>query len=74
MHDLADDRNLEQQAVDELGAGLVITGRSDDGVVEAIESTDDSWTVGVQWHPEDTAAEDPEQQRLFDALVTVCHS
>jgi putative glutamine amidotransferase len=23
----------------------------------------------VQWHPEDTAAEDPEQQRLFDALV-----
>jgi putative glutamine amidotransferase len=25
--------------------------------------------VGVQWHPEDTAAEDAAQQRLFDALV-----
>ena len=25
--------------------------------------------VGVQWHPEDTAATDPAQQGLFDALV-----
>jgi putative glutamine amidotransferase len=25
--------------------------------------------VAVQWHPEDTAAEDPSQQGLFDALV-----
>ena len=25
--------------------------------------------VGVQWHPEDTAADDPDQQRLFDAFV-----
>jgi putative glutamine amidotransferase len=23
----------------------------------------------VQWHPEDTAADDRAQQRLFDALV-----
>lgn len=61
--------SFHHQSIDELGAGLVITGHSDDGVVEAVESDDGSWTVGVQWHPEDTAAEDPEQQRLFDALV-----
>lgn len=66
--------SFHHQAIDELGAGLVITGRSDDGVVEAIESTEESWTVGVQWHPEDTAAEDPEQQRLFDALVAASTS
>jgi putative glutamine amidotransferase len=23
----------------------------------------------VQWHPEDTAAKDPQQQRIFDVLV-----
>ena len=27
------------------------------------------WAVAVQWHPELSAATDPLQQRLFDALV-----
>lgn len=61
--------SFHHQAVDVLGAGLVVTGSSEDGIIEAVETEDDSWTVGVQWHPEDTASEDPEQQRLFDALV-----
>jgi putative glutamine amidotransferase len=30
--------------------------------------------VGVQWHPEETAAEDPHQQALFDALITDARS
>jgi putative glutamine amidotransferase len=58
-----------QQAVARLGAGLVETGWSDDGVVEAIEDADGRWIVGVQWHPEDTAGTDAEQQRVFDAFV-----
>jgi putative glutamine amidotransferase len=65
------------QAIDRLGEGLVAVGWAPDGVVEAIEpepdpaATADStgWVVAVQWHPEDTAANDPSQQRLFDALV-----
>jgi putative glutamine amidotransferase len=56
------------QGVDELGEGLVATGWSDDGLVEAIER-DRGWMLGVQWHPEDTAEADAAQQRLFDALV-----
>jgi gamma-glutamyl-gamma-aminobutyrate hydrolase PuuD len=28
------------------------------------------WLLAVQWHPEDTAAGDPAQQRLFGALVS----
>lgn len=55
------------QGVEDLG-DVVATGWSDDGLVEAIERGA-GWIVGVQWHPEDTAAHDPEQQRLFDALV-----
>jgi putative glutamine amidotransferase len=53
------------QAVADLGAGLVITGRADaDGVIEAIELADGRWALGVQWHPE---ADD--RSRLFAALV-----
>jgi len=55
------------QGVEDLG-DVLATGWSDDGLVEAIERPN-GWIVGVQWHPEDTAADDPDQQRLFDALV-----
>jgi putative glutamine amidotransferase len=51
------------QAVRELGEGLRISGRAADGVVEAIESSDGRWALGVQWHPEAD-----ERSRLFSAL------
>ena len=64
--------SFHHQAVEVLGEDLVITGHSDDGVVEAVESTTSRWVVGVQWHPEDTAVEDPHQQGLFENLVVRC--
>ena len=65
------------QGVDRIGERLRVTGHSPDGLVEAIEldvgptndPTIEPWIVGVQWHPEETAATDPVQQSLFDALV-----
>jgi putative glutamine amidotransferase len=56
------------QAVDQIGDGLRVVGRSSDGLVEALEH-ENAPMVAVQWHPEDTAAEDPQQQRIFDVLV-----
>lgn len=58
------------QGADRLGDGLTAVGWSDDGLVEAIE-LEPGWVVGVQWHPEQTAATDTEQQALFDAFVQV---
>jgi gamma-glutamyl-gamma-aminobutyrate hydrolase PuuD len=60
------------QGVDRLGDGLVASGWSDDGLVEGLELEDpgDRWLLGVQWHPEETASDDPAQQALFGALVT----
>jgi len=48
-----------------------VTGWADDGTIEAVEVDDATWVVAVQWHPEDTAADDPQQQRLFDELMRV---
>jgi putative glutamine amidotransferase len=56
------------QAIDALGDGLHVVGRAPDGIVEAVE-LDGAVVLAVQWHPEDTAADDRAQQRLFDALV-----
>ncbi|MFF7868017.1 gamma-glutamyl-gamma-aminobutyrate hydrolase family protein [Streptomyces qaidamensis] len=58
------------QRVDRLGRGLRVTARAADGTIEALELPGaDGWFTAVQWHPEDTAREDPAQQGLFDALV-----
>lgn len=61
--------SFHHQAVDRLGEGLVVTSTSDDGTVESIEHDAARWVVGVQWHPEDTAATDHANQALFDELV-----
>ncbi|MEV6833994.1 gamma-glutamyl-gamma-aminobutyrate hydrolase family protein [Streptomyces sp. NPDC051133] len=58
------------QHIDRLGEGLTATARAADATVEAVERAGGpGWFLAVQWHPEDTAHEDPTQQRLFDALV-----
>jgi putative glutamine amidotransferase len=58
------------QAVDGVGDGLRVVARAGDGIVEALELDDPrGWLLAVQWHPEDTAATDPANQRLFDAVV-----
>jgi putative glutamine amidotransferase len=58
------------QRVDRLGAGLETTARAADGTTEGLELPGTAgWFTAVQWHPEDTADEDPAQQGLFDALV-----
>jgi putative glutamine amidotransferase len=66
--DRADCFSHHHQAIDRLGDGLRPVGWTEDGIVEAVE-VDDGWMLGVQWHPEETANEDPAQQGLFDALV-----
>ena len=36
---------------------------------EAIESTTATWCVAVQWHPEDDAAIEIDQQNLFNGFI-----
>ena len=58
------------QGIGRLGTGLQAVATASDGVIEAVElSGFRSWYLGVQWHPEDTAASDPNQAALFAALV-----
>lgn len=57
------------QAVRRLADGLRVVAQAEDGTIEAAESVEHPWLVAVQWHPEITAADDPSQQRIFDAFV-----
>jgi putative glutamine amidotransferase len=60
---------VHHQALDRLGAGLRVVGRHADGTIHAVELDGARWIVGMQWHPEDSAADDPQQQGLFDDLI-----
>jgi putative glutamine amidotransferase len=57
------------QAPRRVANSFQIVATAPDGIVEAIEMPDHPWLIAVQWHPELTAASDPLQQRLFDAIV-----
>lgn len=54
------------QAVEEIGEGLRVSARSDDGLVEGIE-TEDGRLIGVQFHPE--GMPDTVWERLFEHLA-----
>jgi len=61
--------STHHQAVKEPGAGVLVSGRAPDGVVEAIELPDLRFALGVQWHPEATSRKDPRQAAIYAALV-----
>jgi putative glutamine amidotransferase len=53
------------QALRDVADGLVVAARASDGVIEAVELPARRFVLGVQWHPEQDAAD----RRLFAALV-----
>ena len=55
------------QAIAEVGAGLRVTARGFDGVIEGLELEGHPFGMAVQWHPEQ--ALDDENIRLFEGLV-----
>ena len=58
------------QAIKELGADLVVTSRTPDGVIESIELPKHRFIVGVQSHPESLEADiEPAWRKLFTAFV-----
>ena len=66
-------KSYHHQAVKELGENLNAVAKAGDGTIEAIEATDRSWMIGVQWHPERTL-EDPATRRLFENFVAEAKS
>jgi putative glutamine amidotransferase len=60
---------VHHQALDRVADEIRVTSRDADGIVHAAELPAHRWVAAVQWHPEDTADSDPQQQGLFDELI-----
>jgi putative glutamine amidotransferase len=61
----SDAQCYHHQAIDRLGAGLVVSASDADGVIEAVEMPGDDFVLAVQWHPEERL----DDLRLFAAVV-----
>jgi len=48
-----------------------IVGYSDDNLIEAIELKENTFTIGVQWHPERIIDESIESKRLFEKFIDI---
>lgn len=60
------------QGVKDLAPGLVIAGRSPDGLAEAVEHAGDGWWLrAVQWHPENLVALDQQRELWREFLDAV---
>jgi putative glutamine amidotransferase len=66
--------SFHHQAIDALGKGLVVSARSQDGVIEGVERPGSAFVIGVQWHPESFWSEQRSFQGLFDAHVLACRA
>ena len=60
------------QAVKKLGKGLIANATTEDGLIEGIETGNDSFVLGVQWHPELLIHRDISQRKIFSAFVSAC--
>lgn len=65
--------SLHGQGLKNLGRGVRVIGRAEDTAVEAIDLPDyPQFTLGVQWHPEWKAAQNPHSIKLFEAFGNAC--
>ncbi len=65
--------SFHHQALKDIPSPLIVSGKASDGIVEAIESPDHHFVIGVQWHPE-ALVENADQvsKRLFEAYMKAC--
>ena len=61
--------SMHHQGIRTLGAGLVASAVAPDGLIEATETTDGSFMVGVQWHPEALTDNDARMRRFFEEFT-----
>ncbi|MBI5032084.1 MAG: gamma-glutamyl-gamma-aminobutyrate hydrolase family protein [Chloroflexi bacterium] len=57
------------QSVKQVAPGFHVTARAPDGVIEAIESTNGNYALGVQFHPENLIDDDPRILQMFKEFI-----
>lgn len=61
--------SYHHQSIAKVGKGLRVVASAPDGVIEAVESTEHRFVLGVQWHPEHMIDHYPVAKRIFEHFI-----
>ena len=61
--------SFHHQSVRDVPSGFVISASAPDGIIEAIESVEHAFALGLQWHPEGMWNVEENYDALFNAFV-----
>ena len=64
--------SMHHQAVKDLAPGLIVSGKDENGLIEAAELPDYPYLVAVQWHQEYLWQQDPAAAALFRSFADAC--
>lgn len=65
--------SFHHQGVNKVSDKLKVVARAADGMVEALESKDYQFVIGIQWHPEEFALQNDQASiNIFDRFVKEC--
>jgi putative glutamine amidotransferase len=64
--------SFHSQGVKELGKGMVVAGKTKDGLVEVLEQDSDRFFIAVQFHPEMMAPVHQKFKKIFRSFVDAC--
>jgi putative glutamine amidotransferase len=62
--------SMHHQGIKALAPSLAPSAYAPDGLIEAVESTNDHFMVGVQWHPEVFEMTDPHTRHVFREFIS----
>lgn len=61
--------SFHHQANKHPAESLQISAKAEDGIIEAVESAEHDFVIGVQWHPEGTYLVDESSKKIFRAFI-----
>ncbi len=64
--------SFHHQAIKKLGRGLLPMAYADDGIIEAVYSTEHRYLRAYQWHPERLFSKDEQNQKIFFDFISAC--
>ena len=64
--------SFHHQAIKALGSGLEIMAVAEDGIIEAVYSSDRQYLRAYQWHPERLFETDKQNRMIFEDFIHAC--
>ena len=64
--------SFHHQAIRDLGRGLLVSARADDGIIEGVYTEGEQYIRAYQWHPERLVFDSEDNRRIFDDFINAC--